>query len=223
MATWSIVKKLFVGTGALVLLLLVSGVVSFQGSSSSEAHLDTVLHRTVPKLTIALQIQENAIALRGEQRRVLLAAFTQEPQRLEESAKIIDDVTAASVKLLDEISPLLSTEEGKQLVAGIRSDLATWGTLENDIEKEGKAGRATEAWAMAREKGQSADRQRRRPGQQVAHAATGLSQDLGSRRGQHFQPDSLDESGCLRVVASGRRTGLIYGSRGCGAVARSDT
>jgi hypothetical protein len=101
MATWSIVKKLFVGTGALVLLLLVSGAIAFQGSSSVEAQLDTVLHRTVPKITIALQIQENAVELRGEQRRVLLAAFTQEPQRLQESSKIIDDVAAESAKLLD--------------------------------------------------------------------------------------------------------------------------
>ena len=127
-------------------------MISFEGSSFVEAQLHSVMHSTVPKLTLALKLEESAVALRGEQRRVLLAAFTRETDRLAESAKTIDELTERAVKQLDDFSALVVTDEGKQLVAGIRSDLSTWNALENEIEKEGKAGRAVEAWALAREK-----------------------------------------------------------------------
>ena len=152
MANWSIVKKLFVGTGALIALLLVSGVISFKGSSSTEAQLDSVLHQTVPKLTLALKLQESAITLRGEQRRLLLSLFNRDAEGAATSAKAIDSVSEQTVKQLDDISAFIVTDEGKQLVAGIRADLSTWNSLENEIEKEGKAGRSADAWTLAREK-----------------------------------------------------------------------
>ena len=75
MADWGISKKLFVGTGALVVLLLVSGVVAYQGSASIETQLESVIYKTVPKLDKSREIKENAAEIKSEQRRVLLSAF----------------------------------------------------------------------------------------------------------------------------------------------------
>src|ERR1041384_93894 len=75
MARWNIAKRLFIGIGGLVLLLLISGAVSFGTGRWLKAQLDSVTKRTAKQLDLALRLQRDQVALSDLQRGLLLAAL----------------------------------------------------------------------------------------------------------------------------------------------------
>src|SRR5690349_25047900 len=115
MSNWNIVKKLFAGTGALVALLLIAGGVAYWGIAEMDRHVETATKRTTPIIDLALRIQKNTVSLRGDQRRVLLAAYAKDSSVVTETAKHIDDTLTLNTKRIGEIRQLLTTERGKQI------------------------------------------------------------------------------------------------------------
>ena len=75
MANWNLSKRLFMGVGSLVLLLLVSGAVSFITGRSMKAQLDSATKQTARQLELALQLQRDGVSLSNLQRGLLLAAL----------------------------------------------------------------------------------------------------------------------------------------------------
>src|ERR1044072_4042010 len=75
MANWNLSKRLFMGVGSLVALLLVSGGVSFFTGRSMKAQLDGANKQTARQQELALQLQRDGISLNNFQRGLLLAAL----------------------------------------------------------------------------------------------------------------------------------------------------
>jgi CHASE3 domain sensor protein len=75
MANWNLSKRLFMGVGSLVALLLISGLVSFVTGRSMKGQLDDATKRTARQLELALQLQRDGVSLSNMQRGLLLAAL----------------------------------------------------------------------------------------------------------------------------------------------------
>jgi len=151
--TWTIGKKLYAIVGALALLLATaSGYSMFAGAKLNDA-IGTALTKTTKKMDLALRIRQNAVAARGEQRRLLLGALGKDPAIIEESIKAVDAVIKLNTERIKQIEPLLATAEGKKLVADIAAAMEAWDQNELDVEKLARAGKGMEAWAEARERG----------------------------------------------------------------------
>ena len=62
MANWNLSKRLFMGVGSLVALLLVSGGVSFFTGRSMKAQLDGATKVTARQQELALQLQRDGVS-----------------------------------------------------------------------------------------------------------------------------------------------------------------
>src|SRR5690349_11336500 len=133
MSNWNIVKKLITGTGLLVLMLTALGVVAFWGVHDTKLHLDTAVRRTTPKLDLSLRIQQNVVALRSDQRRVLLAGYAKDRARIDESSKLIKDTIALNDERIGQIRQLLVTDKGRQAVNEIETKLNQWEEVEIEV------------------------------------------------------------------------------------------
>ena len=152
MGTWTIGKKLYSIVGALALLLTAaSGFAMWSGGNLNDS-IDTALSKTAKKVDLALRIQQNAVAIKGEQRRVLVASFGKDPDTMEAASKVIDDTIKLNKERLAQIEPLLATAEGKKLVADIGTTVDAWLATDAEVDTLAKAGKPMEAWAVAKEK-----------------------------------------------------------------------
>ena len=68
MANWNLSKRLFMGVGSLVALLLVSGGVSFFTGRSMKAQLDGATKQTARQQELALMLQRDGVSLSNLQR-----------------------------------------------------------------------------------------------------------------------------------------------------------
>jgi len=152
MARWNIAKRLFVGIGGLVLLLLISGAVSFGTGRWLKAQLDSVTKRTAKQLDLALRLQHDQVALSDLQRGLLLAALGGEPAGVADAQKNIAATRAATAKRIAELGTLLTSQDGKRLLSDVESALRTWDAAEQDVEKFVSAGAAADAWDVARKR-----------------------------------------------------------------------
>ena len=152
MARWNIAKRLFVGMGGLVLLLVISGAVSFGTGRWLKAQLDSVTKQTARQLDLALRLQHDQEALSNLQRGLLLAALGGEQTGVTEAQKSVGATRAAMSKRLTEMGTLLSSQDGKKLLAEIDSALRTWDAAEQDVDKFVAAGAAADAWDVARKR-----------------------------------------------------------------------
>ncbi len=153
MGTWTIGKKMYAVVGALALLLAIgSGYAALTTGKMNDA-VGTALTKTIKKLDLALRIRQNAVTARGEQRRLLLAAYAKDAAVVEQAIKGVDEAVKLQKERIKQIEPLLVTAEGKKMVADIDAAMTKWEENELDVEKLVKAGKAADAWEEARERG----------------------------------------------------------------------
>jgi methyl-accepting chemotaxis protein/methyl-accepting chemotaxis protein-1 (serine sensor receptor) len=152
MGSWTIGKKLYAVVGALgVLLGIGSGFAMWSGSNLDSA-LETALTKTTKKIELALRLQKNALEVRSEQRRELLAGFGNDKAVFEQAQKSLDETFALTEERLKQIEPLLVTAEGKKLVADIAQANKDWKIANEDVEKLIQAGKTMDAWTIAKER-----------------------------------------------------------------------
>jgi methyl-accepting chemotaxis protein len=153
MANWNLSKRLFVGVGSLVLLLLVSGGVSFITGRSMKAQLDGATKKTARQQELALQLQRDGVSLSNMQRGLLLAALGGDTNAQKQTQQSVATLRADMKKRFDEMDALLSEgDEGKKLVAELRSSSAEWDSTEEQVERNVGEGNAAGAWDVARQK-----------------------------------------------------------------------
>src|SRR5687768_8846403 len=122
MANWNLSKRLFMGVGSLVALLLVSGGVSFITGRSMKAQLDGATKKTARQQELALQLQRDGVSLSNLQRGLLLAALGGDTNGQKQTEQSISTLRADMKKRFDEMDSLLADrEEGKKLVAELRN------------------------------------------------------------------------------------------------------
>lgn len=152
MNNWSISKKLGAGVGALVLVLMVSGLVAFQQSRAMHGQLDTTLNRTVPQIDLALRTKDAISELRSEQRLLLLSSYAQDRAKQQESVRAIDGQVAEVRGFLDKLASLVVMPEVRTLVAEVKTALDDWDVAQTEVERLADAGKTVEAFALARDK-----------------------------------------------------------------------
>ena len=150
MARWNIAKRLFVGVGSLVLLLVISGVVSFGTGRWLKAQLDGVTRRTAKQLDISLRLQHDQAALSNLQRGLLLAALGGDQAGVVDVRREIASTRSSMATRLTDIKALLADQDARRTVGDLENSLRDWDATEQDVEKFVAAGAAADAWDVAR-------------------------------------------------------------------------
>ena len=118
MANWNLSKRLFMGVGSLVMLLLVSGAVSFITGRSMKAQLDAATKQTARQQELALQLQRDGVSLSNLQRGLLLAALGGDQNGLKQTEQSMSALRDEMKKRFDEMDSLLAGhDEGLKLIA----------------------------------------------------------------------------------------------------------
>jgi methyl-accepting chemotaxis protein len=151
-STWTIGKKLYTVVGALTLLLASAGGYAMYSGSMLNGLLDTATGRTVKKLELGLRIEQNALVIRSEQRQLLLAGFSKDARTVEDASKTIKDTVVQNAGQLEQIAPMLVTEDGKRIVRELGATFQAWQAANADVERLVRADDALGARAQAREK-----------------------------------------------------------------------
>ena len=153
MANWNLSKRLFMGVGSLVVLLLVSGGVSFITGRSMKAQLDGATKQTARQLELALQLQRDGVSLSNLQRGLLLAALGGDQNGLKQTQQSVATLREDMKKRFDEMDTLMvDREEGRKLVAELRSVSAEFDSTEEQVNRFVGEGNAAGAWDVARQK-----------------------------------------------------------------------
>src|SRR6187549_3903720 len=108
MANWNLSKRLFMGVGRLVALLLISGLVSFVTGRSMKGQLDDATKRTARQLELALQLQRDGVSLSNLQRGLLLAALGGDQNGLKQIQESVASLRMEMKKRFDEMDSLLA-------------------------------------------------------------------------------------------------------------------
>jgi methyl-accepting chemotaxis protein/methyl-accepting chemotaxis protein-1 (serine sensor receptor) len=153
MANWNLSKRLFVGVGSLVALLLVSGSVSFITGRSMKAQLDSATKQTARQQELALQLQRDGVSLSNLQRGLLLAALGGDQNGLKQIRESVAALRADMNKRLGEMESLLAgRDEGLKLVAELRRASDAWDVTNEEVGKNVVEGNAAGAWDVQRQK-----------------------------------------------------------------------
>jgi methyl-accepting chemotaxis protein/methyl-accepting chemotaxis protein-1 (serine sensor receptor) len=153
MANWNLSKRLFMGVGSLVVLLLISGGVSFIAGRSMKAQLDGATKQTARQQELALQLQRDGVSLSNLQRGLLLAALGGDQNGQKQTQESVAALRGDMKKRFDDMDSLLAgREEGLRLVAELRSATNAWDATEQEVEKYVGQGNAAMAWDVQRQK-----------------------------------------------------------------------
>src|SRR5436190_5882909 len=153
MANWNLSKRLIMGVGSLVALLLVSGAVSFITGRSMKAQLDSATKQTARQQELALQLQRDGVSLSNLQRGVLLAALGGDQNGLKQTQQSIAALRAEMKKRFDEMDARRDgDDEGVKLVAQLKSTSIEFDASQEQVDKFVGEGNAAMAWDVARQK-----------------------------------------------------------------------
>ena len=153
MANWNLAKRLFVGVGSLVALLLVSGGVSFFTGRSMKNQLDNATKKTARQQELALQLQRDGVSLSNSQRGMLLAALGGDTNGLKQIQQSVSTLRDDMKKRVAEMETLLEgRDDGLKLVADFRSTADAWDATEQEVSKLIGDGNAAGAWDVQRQK-----------------------------------------------------------------------
>lgn len=153
MSQWTIGQKLYAGFGLLVALLLVSLGIGYWTSRTSGALLDETTGPTARKIQLAAEIARLGVVVKSEERRQVISAFENDMGRVEESARAIEAAYATAVKDMDEFGAIIWSNEARQQLAGVRQAAVAWHDNNRQVCDLLKAGRANDALALMRSKG----------------------------------------------------------------------
>jgi methyl-accepting chemotaxis protein len=148
MSQWGIGRRLFVGIGALVALILVSGGIAIWAGSQMKQQLDRTARETARKLNLAQQIAQGAVTLDAEQRRLLLAGLGADQDGQALARRVIRETIQTSKKLLSEMEGL-NSGDGRQL-SDISASLEQWESSHVQVDQLIANGDASAAWDIAR-------------------------------------------------------------------------
>jgi len=152
MASWGIRRKLMVATGTLTCVALVAVGVAWWASSRLRAELETAQQSTATKLILAGAIDGDVRGLRSEQRRGLLAGYANDAATRKAAGERIKAIRQHLDESVATARSLVTTEEGKTILAAITTDVGAWMTVEDEVSAFLDASKPAEAWEVAREK-----------------------------------------------------------------------
>ena len=144
--------KLIAGTGALLVLLLVSGLTALFSLGSLRDELNVITDKTALKIELAGEMNKTQAMMLSGQRRMTLYAARKDIAAIEKEATKFKALTASILKGADQIRPLLVTEEGRQIIDRVAANLRAWQPEFDHIVELCRAGKSDEAFQWAIDK-----------------------------------------------------------------------
>jgi methyl-accepting chemotaxis protein len=147
---WSIGKKLYVGVGSMLVLLIVSGVVAVNAMSAMQRNMDqatgVIAHRTELTGTMAATARD---AWAGEKSGIV-SAFARDHR----AAGMVRDQEKADLQKLSDslgqLKPLMTIAGNKEDIAKIEADVAAWQQAATQVFGLNERGQAEKAQAQSR-------------------------------------------------------------------------
>ena len=145
-------KKLFGSFGASIALTLVVGVTSLWLISSLGKSSIKLAHATARKQVLAAEIDAAQSDMLAAERGILLRAMMKDSALVAQYSQDFQSDVSEMKGYLQEMTPLIETEEGRKVIVAIQSDLDTSTRLHQEFIQLVSAGKDTEAAAFQREK-----------------------------------------------------------------------
>jgi len=142
-------KKLMVGFGGMLAMVVGLAYSSLASISSLNRELDTALNRTARKTELAVLIEASNADLRAGQRGVLLYSVLKQPALVEQSQAAFLSHSEQIEKLAQEYRPLIASEAGRRAIETIQTQVAAWQPLFRQLVELSAAGRFNEVSAVA--------------------------------------------------------------------------
>jgi methyl-accepting chemotaxis protein/methyl-accepting chemotaxis protein-1 (serine sensor receptor) len=126
MSQWTIGKKLYAGTGALVALVLAISAVSLWGASDIFGRFTHTTDKTARKHSLALETQYQFEMGYSHAKSMILAGMSADNAAVEKARGTATTATAAIDEAIAEIKPLIETEAGRKALAEVEKGAREW-------------------------------------------------------------------------------------------------
>ena len=134
-------------------LMLVMGVMSLNSISGLNAELQTATLKTARRLQLSGTIDTAGSDMLAAQRGIVMFSFGKDPARVQTSKAQSDSAADTWQKAIDEIRPLLITDEGRRLVGQLQEQLTSWKSVMVEIEQASARNEPEAATGIALSKG----------------------------------------------------------------------
>lgn len=167
-------KKLTLGFGALLALVIGLGYSSLSSVGTLSSELDLAVNKTARKTELAGQIQTAVSDMRAGQRGLVLFSMLKDPPKVEMAREAFRTASTRIEKLMAEIRPMLVTEAGRQAVDTIQAPWGTWVPLYQEIAQACAAQRFDAAMTSAMDRTVTMAGQMQKGAEQLLEVQRGL-------------------------------------------------
>ena len=126
MSHWTIGKKLYLGVGALVALVLLISGISLWSSSNIFGKFEHTANGTARKQALALDLQYQFEMGYSHAKSMLLAGMAADAKGVEKAKGTATKATEKIDEAMTELRPLIETEEGRQALADVDKGVENW-------------------------------------------------------------------------------------------------
>jgi methyl-accepting chemotaxis protein/methyl-accepting chemotaxis protein-1 (serine sensor receptor) len=126
MSHWTIGRKLYLGAGALVALVLVVSGISIWGTSDIFGRLDHTASSTAQKRALALGMQYQFELGYSHAKSMILAGMSADAAGVEKARKTAVSATEKLDEQMDAFRPLVETDAGREALGEVEKGLANW-------------------------------------------------------------------------------------------------
>ena len=145
MSQMTIGKRLMIGVGALLIVVIALAASGIYWTGKLGNELDVTTNHTAKKVEILFQIQTDLIRMRSCQRGILLFAMNNLPDKVRADRTEFENRAREVEQFMAELKPMLVTTEGKRLFAEIEAELPKYEGYYRKVAEAAAAGRHEEA------------------------------------------------------------------------------
>jgi methyl-accepting chemotaxis protein/methyl-accepting chemotaxis protein-1 (serine sensor receptor) len=149
-SSYTIGTKLMAAVGAMMTLTVVLNYYSLTSIGDFKGQFDNAID-TVAKVTLAESISAANSGMIAAQRGVIVSAFTKDTPELESDKQEFRKNADLMRKALDQLSPLLITDEGKRLTNELAASESEWLPRFDELARQCDSGNAAEANRIRKE------------------------------------------------------------------------
>lgn len=149
---FTIGTKLFGSFAMMMLLILGIGISAIRSAGNSESLTQKLVDSSARKIALGKEIDVRFKEMLGAQRGLYVAGFRKDPSKIEDSRRKFESSSQQLSKGIEEIQPLLVSEQARRLVSESASKHAFIANQFPKIYELCRAGQASEAYDLATEK-----------------------------------------------------------------------
>jgi methyl-accepting chemotaxis protein/methyl-accepting chemotaxis protein-1 (serine sensor receptor) len=144
-------KKLFIGSGAMLLMLLAMAVSCLVSIGRLGSELEATGKLTARKIYLYSEMTADVNMVRANMRGIILFTVMGDGAGVQQNIESLDAQIASLIKDAREATPLNTTARGRELVASFEAQLPRLSQLSREIKDLCAAGKTKEAAIMLRE------------------------------------------------------------------------